>query len=182
VAGIYKRGQTWHARAQRDGIEQRTSLKTKDRAVAEKRFRKWLDQLDASAWGEKPVRTYAEAEVKFINEHLTTLKPKAAIRYGSSLKHLSEHFGRMKLDQITSAELSSFETKRRSAGMSPSTVRRDLACLSSMLTSCEDWEWIDNNPVPSYLRRRSRRGLKEGAARTRYLSLKEEQALQLLAT
>jgi integrase len=153
-----------------------------DRAVAEKRFRKWLDQLDAAAWGEKPRRTYAEAEVKFINEHLTTLKPKAAIRYNSSLKHLSEHFGKLALDQITSAELSSFETKRRSAGMSPSTVRRDLACLSSLMTSCEDWEWIAVNPIPAYLRRRSRRGLKEGAARTRYLNIKEEEALLAPAT
>jgi integrase len=182
VARIYRRSQTWHARAQRGGVEHRTSLQTKDRAVAEKRFRKWLDQLDATAWGEKPARTYAEAEVKFINEHLTTLKPKAAIRYGSSLKHLSEHFGKMRLDQITSAELSSFETKRRSAGMSPSTVRRDLACLSSLMTSCEDWEWIDSNPIPAYLRRRSRRGLKEGAARTRYLSIMEEEALLAAAT
>ena len=43
-----------------------------------------------------------------------------------------------------------------------------------MLTSCEDWEWIDGNIVPAYLRRRSKRGLKEGAARTRYLTNSEE--------
>ena len=43
-----------------------------------------------------------------------------------------------------------------------------------MLTSCVDWEWIDANIVPAYLRRRSKRGLKEGAARTRYLTESEE--------
>jgi integrase/recombinase XerD len=46
-----------------------------------------------------------------------------------------------------------------------------------MLTSCEDWEWIDGNIVPAYLRRRSKRGLKEGAPRTRYLKETEEVAL-----
>jgi hypothetical protein len=103
------------------------------------------------------------AEKKFVQEHLTTLKPAAATRYGVSLKHLAEHFGGKTLDHITSSELSAFETKRRTVGVAPSTIRRDLACLSSLLTSAEDWEWIDDgaNPVPAYLRRRARRGSKK---------------------
>src|SRR5262249_15611806 len=83
-------------------------------------------------------------------EHLTAIKPRAAQRYGVSLKHLSEHFGDKTLDQITSATLSEFETKRRMQGVSPSTIRRDFACLSSMLTSGVDWEWIDANVVTAY--------------------------------
>jgi integrase len=177
MARIFRRGKTYWARAQRDNREVRRSLKTTDRKTAERRLRLWLNELDAIAWGEKPRRSYAEAEEKFIREHLTTIKFRAAKRYGDSLKHLSEHFGDKTLDQITSAELSSFETKRREDGVSTSTIRRDLACLSSMLTSCEDWEWIDGNIVPAYLRRRSKRGLKEGAARTRYLTESEELAL-----
>jgi integrase len=78
--------------------------------------------------------------------------------------------------------LSDFETKRRQQGVSPSTIRRDLACLSSLLTSCVDWEWIDSNIVPAYLRRRSKRGLKEGAPRTRYLPEAEEVLLLNAAT
>jgi integrase len=109
-------------------------------------------------------------------------RTRAAKRYGDSLKHLSEHFGDKTIDQITSAELSSFETKRRGDGVSASTIRRDLACLSSLLTSCVDWEWIDANIVPAYLRRRSKRGLKEGAPRTRYLTEVEEAALLNSAT
>jgi hypothetical protein len=64
-------------------------------------------------------------------------------------------------------ELSSFESKRRGDGVTASTIRRDLACLSSLLTSCVDWEYADSNPIPAYLRRRAKRGLKEGAPRTR---------------
>jgi integrase len=93
-----------------------------------------------------------------------------------SLKNLGEHFGTMMLDQIKGAALSDFETKRRGDGVTNGTIRRDLACLSSLMTSATDWEWIDDgaNPVPSYLRRRAKRGLKEAPARTRYLTEEEE--------
>jgi integrase len=177
MAGIYRRGKVYWGRANRQNQEYRRSLKTADRAVAEKRLRAWLDELDAIAWGDKPRRSYAQAEEKFIREHLTTLKPKAALRYGVSLKHLSEHFGSMMLNEITSAELSAFESKRRVKAVRPGTIRRDLACLSSLLTSCVDWEWIEANIVPAFLRRRSKRGLKEAPPRTRYLTTDEETRL-----
>jgi integrase len=177
MSNIFRRGKVYWARASRDGREVRRSLKTTDRKTAERRARLWLNELDAIGWGEKPRRSYADAEEKFIRERLTSIKPRAAKRYGDSLKHLSERFGDKTIDQITSGELSSFETKRRADGVTTSTIRRDLACLSSMLTSCVDWEWIDANIVPAYLRRRSKRGLKESPARTRYLSVAEEKSL-----
>jgi integrase len=178
MAGLYRRGKIYWARAQRDGREHRRSLKTADRGIAQKRHRIWLDELDATAWGDKPRRSYIEAEERFIREHLTTIKPRSAKRYGDSLVHLSEHFTGKMIDAAnSSAELSAFETKRRTQGVSPSTIRRDLACLSSMVTSCVDWEWLDENKVPAYLRRRSKRGLKEGQPRTRYFTEAEEALL-----
>lgn len=184
MAGLYRRGRVYWARAQRQGREYRRSLKTADRAVAEKRLRTWLDELEAVAWGEKPRRSFDEAADRFIREHLTVLKPRAAERYGTSLKHLALHFGGRGLHQITSAELSGFETKRRTDGVRAGTIRRDLACLSSMLTSAIDWEWIEDagNPVPSYLRRRAKRGLKEATPRKTYLTEAEEVALLDKAT
>lgn len=179
MAGIYRRGKTYWARAQRQGREYRRSLKTKDRATAERRIRTWLEDLEAIAWGDKPRRSFDDTAERFVNEHLVTLKPRSAERYGSSLKHLALHFGGKMLHQITSSELSAFETKRRTEGVRPGTIRRDLSCLSSMLTSAIDWEWVDDgaNPVPSYMRRRAKRGLKEAPPRTRYLSEDEERRL-----
>lgn len=176
MAGVYRRGKVYWGRAQRQGREHRRSLQTADRRIAEKRFAQWIGDLEAIAWGDKPRRTFDEAAERFVREHLTTLKPASAVRYGVSLKNLALHFGGKMLDQIASAELSEFETRRRTDGVSSGTIRRDFACLSSMLTSCQDWEWIDDgkNPVPSYLRRRSKRGLKEAAGRTRYLTQQEE--------
>jgi integrase len=173
----YTAEEKYTGRANRQNREHRRSLKTADRAIAEKRLRARLDELDAIAWGDKPRHSYAEAEEKFVREHLTILKPKAALRYGVSLKHLSEHFGCKMLHEITSAELSEFETKRRTQGVRAGTIRRDFACLSSLLTSCVDWEWLDGNIVPAYLKRRAKRGLREAPPRTRYLTIDEEQRL-----
>src|SRR5581483_4043853 len=170
MAAIYRRGKVYWARAQRSGKEFRRSLGTADRSVAERRLRAWLGDLDAIKWGERPRRTFEETAKRFIDEHLTTLKPSAAKRYGVSLKQLVRTFAGTTIEKIGTAELSEFETRRRTDGVKPGSIRRDLACLSSMLTSAVDWEWIDVNPVPAYLKRRSRRGLKEGRAHTRYLT------------
>jgi integrase len=181
MAGLYRRGKSkiWWGRAQRQGREYRRSLKTADRALADRRFRQWLTDLDAIAWGEKPRRSFEEASERFFREHLPTLKPRGAERYITSLKSLAVHFDGKTLDCIRSAELSAFETARRTQGVSAGTIRRDLSCLSSIMASATDWEWIEDgsNPVPSYLRRRARRGLKEAPPRTRYLTEAEEARL-----
>jgi integrase len=184
MAGIYRRGKgkTYWGRVQRAGVEQRRSLQTKDRATALRRLGEWVKGLDGIAWGDKPRRSFEETAGKFIAEHLTTLKPGGAKRYGVSLKKLAEHFGGKTLDMIGSAAMSEFETARRSEGVTPSTIRRDLACLSSMFASAAEWEWVDANPVPAFLKRRSKRGLKEGNKRTRYLTPDEEARLLEHAT
>lgn len=177
MATIYKRGRQWWGRVQRQGREIRQPLKTTSEAIARKRLRAWLDEIDAIAWGDKPRRTYDDAMLRFINEHLPTLKPLAAKRYLVSIEQLTESFEGLRLDQITSARFADFEQKRRLQGVKPPTIRRDLACLSSMFGCCIDWEWVEHNPVPAYMRRRRKRGLKESPPHTRYLTHEEEAAL-----
>lgn len=184
MAGIYRRGRTWWARGQRGGREFRESLKTADRRVALRRYETWLERLDALAWGDRPRRSFAEAVERFVLEHCATLKPASARRYATSLKMLADLFEPLYLDQITREKMSEYEGIRRAGGASAPTVRRDFACLSSMLTSCEDWDWIAEgaNPVPGYLKRRAKRGLKEAPPRTRYLTADEEAKLLAACT
>lgn len=182
MAGIYKRGKTYWGRAQRQNREHRRSLKTTDKAIAWKRFRAWLDELDKTGYGEKPTRSFSEAAEKFATEQARILRPQSARRYKVSLMHLIDHMGSIDVAKIGKAILSDFETKRRSQGVSAPTIRRDLACLSSVLGDAVDWEWIDVNPVPAYMRRRARKGLKEAPGRRRYLTRDEEAALLAKAT
>lgn len=135
--------------------------------------------MDSAAWGEKPPRPFREAVKKFVEVHFPTLKPKSAIRYAVSLKALARTFENLTIQQITKATLSDFEMNRRSEGVSAPTIRRDLSCLSVLMSYCEEWEWVDTgaNIIPAYMRSRSKRGLKESQGRKRYLSEAEEAAV-----
>ncbi len=88
-----------------------------------------------------------------------------------------DHFQGVYLDEIGSAKMGDFERARLAAGVTTTTVRRDLACLSSLFSRAEEWEWVTSNPVKPYKRGRAKAGLKEGPARTRYLSIQEEEAI-----
>ena len=177
MAGIYKRGKTWWGRVQRGGQEFRQSLQTRSESIARKRLRQWLDRLEAAAWGEKPQVTLNEIADRFIREHLPNIRHQSARRYGVSLAHLDRELGHMMLNTIGSAQLVEFETARRSAGVSAPTIRRDLACLSSLFGFAIEREIVDVNPVSAFLKRARKRGLRESGARTRYLSHAEERAL-----
>lgn len=179
MANIYKRGKTWWARAQRDGKELRVSLETRSESVARERLRTWLDELDGQAWGERPKVTLNEAADAFINEHGPTIRPSSIKRYGSSITFLDEKLGDKLLTKISSSDLKDYETWRRS-GKPPAsapTIRRDLACLSSIYSFAVEKEWVDTNPVSAFLKSRKKRGLRESPPRTRYLTKEEEARL-----
>jgi integrase len=176
MASIYKRGSIWWGRVRRQGREFREPLKTTSRAVAEKRLKDWIARMDAIAWGDKPRRTFDEMALGFLDDHAKNLRPQSLRRYETSLKALTPHFEGLTLDQITRATLAAYEADRRRLVSAP-TVRRDLACLSSMFTWAIAWEWCEVNPVSPFLKARSKRGLKEAPARTRYLSHEEEARL-----
>jgi integrase len=130
--------------------------------------------------------------LKFIDDHVPNLKPKSAQRYRVSIEILTDHFEGLYLDEIASARLADFADQRRKAGariperwlgrrrpkgISPATIRRDLACLSSMFGCAMEWEWTEVNPVPAFMRSRKKRGLKESPPKTRWLRHDEEKAL-----
>lgn len=173
MAGVYKRGSTYWGRAQREGKEYRFTLRTTNKAVAEKRLRDWLTDMDAVAWGDKPPRPWQSVWERFMREHFPTIKPSSATRYAVSLQNLSRVLDGKNIQNVTTALLSEFETMRRTEGASAPTIRRDFACLSCVMSYCEEWEWIEDgkNIVPAYLRRRRRKGLKEAPGGTRYLTL-----------
>ena len=175
-AYIFEKDGTLWARKRREGKSHYKRLETTDKGLARKRAREWVDQLVASGWGEKPRRKFDEAVEKFSEEHMPTLADRGAERYVSSIVHLLEHFRDLYLDQITSAKLNEFEKARAKSVQSP-TIRRDLACLSSIFSSAEEWEWFDKNPVKPYLRGRKKRGLTENEPRSRFLTLEEETAI-----
>lgn len=174
---LRKRGNVWWFRITKGGVDYEGSLETGNLGLAKERLERERQKLTASRFGEKPRRTFDEAALRFAREHFKTLRPKSRKRYAVSLQALADHLHGTFLDEIGSARLGDFERARLAAGVTSSTVRRDLACLSSLYSRAEEWEWVSSNPVKPYKRGRAKAGLKEAAARTRYLSEAEEAAV-----
>jgi len=174
---LRKRGGVWWYRITKNGKTFEDSLQTGDVGVAKERLEGVRRELTATKFGEKPRRTFDEAARRFKAEHFPTLRYKSRLRYSVSLRAMVDHFQGVYLDEIGSAKMGDFERARLAAGVTTTTVRRDLACLSSLFSRAEEWEWVTNNPVKPYKRGRARAGLKEGNPRTRYLSGVEETAV-----
>lgn len=189
MATIYRRGSVWWGRVQRNGRDIRKSLDTTSRPTAERRLRRWLDDIDATSWGEITPYTYDDMMLHFLTEHVPTLRPTAQRRYRTSARMMQGHFTGKRLSEITRSTLLDFEGLRRAGFISEDgkehppasapTIRRDLACLSSAwegFVAAKDLELP--NPVQPFMRARRRRGgLKENPPRDRYLSHDEEAAL-----
>ena len=179
MATVYRRGKTWWGRFTYNTKELRRSLETASRSIALKRLSKWESEVKAVRWGDGAGRTYDEAMTSFLDNHCPTLRKSSRTRYELSAKHLTGFFSGLPLSQITSSRMADYEAlRRRNDAMAP-TIRRDLACLSSMFThAIIDREWCEHNPVLSFLKRQKRRGrLKESPPKTRYLTVEEERNL-----
>lgn len=177
VANVYRRGKTWWGRFTHEGQELRRSLGTTSSRVAEQRLLEWKRQVEQGQWARSRA-TYEEIALQFIERHFPRIKPSSRRRYRVSLQNLTPHFEHVPLAKITSASLSDFETARREEGVTPSTIRRDLMCLSSLFSFAREIEaYRGQNTVADYLRAARRRGLVENEPRSRYLSREEEERL-----
>lgn len=174
---LYRREKIWWFNKHFKKKRVRFSLETESLEEAQARRDRIIADMKAGQWNEHRERTLNEAVDRWVDEHLPTLKPSAAERYRVSLVHLIEHFDQTPIHAIRSARLNDFEQMRRSHGVTGTTIRRDLGCLSSLVSSCEMWEWVEVNPVKAYMRNRARNGLSEAEPRTRYLSHTEEAAV-----
>lgn len=166
---VYRRGKTYWIRFQFAGQEHRRSARTASRSEALAYERELREQLGRVARGGRQRRTYREAMERFLVEHCASLKPGARVRYVSSAKALHPIFKELYLDEIGRKQLAEFVQTRRGEGVTSATIRRDLACLSSLFGRAIEWDWIDGNPVHAF----SKRGLKEAAPRIRYLTREE---------
>lgn len=177
MATIYWRnGWAW-ARAKVKGVDRREPLGTRSKEEAKSRFQTFVANLEKekdSKWTGKET-PFPEAVRLFTEEHLPNLKPASQERYLVSLLVLTPHFEEKTLQNLSRVDLATFVSERRKQGVSDSTIRRDLSCLSSVYTICADFELCDANPVLPFLRAKKRtKALVEADSRTRYLSHAEE--------
>lgn len=156
------------------------SMDTDNIRVAKERQIKWLAQITTTKWDRKGAHLKWEQACELFEVHLARLSEGGAERYRDSLKHLSIELADKLMIDIDRSDLARFRARRekdRGCGglISPASIRRDLACLSSMFTFLETEGHLADviNPVPSYLKA-NKKTLPAGDPKTRYLSEEEE--------
>lgn len=173
----------WWARKEINGIEREKKLFTASKTEARKRRDRWIKELRAEEFGETPPVGLREASGTFVSQHLPTLQASSARRYETSLIHLIDFFGDQVLGTISVNDIYAFEQERRKDGVQSPTIRRDMACLSSLFMSAILNGFAERNPVMDFrVQRKMQSGLTENEPRTRYLSHDEEEQLLRHAT
>ena len=123
-----------------------------------------LAEYATKARGDRPRQRYEEAVERFLCE--ATIRPKTRACYTSSDHACRPTFEGRHLDEVDRRLLGEFVSKRKQSGVTDTTIRRDLAFLSSMCSMATRWGWLDTNPVTAF----GKRTLKEARPRTRFLS------------
>lgn len=171
LAAVYRRGNVYWVRFQANGHHIRRSAHTSKKAEATAFLQRLMAEYAAKARGDRPRHLYPEALERFLVE--ASIKPKTKACYESSDRACRPTFGHRHIDEIDRKTIAEFVSARKLTGVSDTTIRRDLAFLSSMCSMAIRWAWLDTNPVTAF----NKRTLKESRPRTRFLTHAEYEAL-----
>jgi site-specific recombinase XerD len=112
---------------------------------------------------------------KYLNEHVSNLKSKKA--FGGYVKGLNVFFRDYMVAEITVRMINEYKNKRRSDGVKPATINRELATIKKAFNlALKQWEWVTQNPVMTVAMER------ENNKRDRWLSDEEQEKLLKVIT
>jgi integrase len=167
VATIYLRGKTYWVRFRANGHHVRRSAHTSNKAEAAALLRRLLAEYAKKARGDMPRHRYEEAAGRFFAE--ATIRPGSLTVYRNGHKTFSPFAHGRYLDEINRRVLGDFVSARKFAGTSDSTIRSNLAFVSSLCAMAVRWGWLDTNPVTAF----NKHSLKTTQQRTRFLAPSE---------
>lgn len=164
---LYQRNGVYYARLTVDGREQRQSLKTRDRAEAERRLTQWLE--GRSLYHGTQRHTFREAAALWMDAG--QWKPKTLAGYVKLLSVLDGHLGALYWDQVDKARLQWLaEQLRQPKGPNlrtagPATINRYLSVISGIADHVRELPgWPELNPV-TLLPRKPRREKRQSYVR-----------------
>ena len=130
--GLRKRAGVWHIQKQVKGhgsIYESTG--TSDLQEAERYLAHRLNEIRQTVtYGDRPVVAFQRAAEKFLieNGHLKSLE-----RMGYSLDQVMPYIGDLPLQRVHNDSLATFRADRLKAGISASTINKDLSCVRRIL-------------------------------------------------
>ena len=150
--GLRNRNGTWHIDKTIRGRRIRVSCETSDLEEAERLLSHILEtHRKTSKFGERPVRSFADAAVKFVTEHEHKRSLEDDI---SRLKHLMPFIGAIPIERITMDTLKPWIDHRRQERVSTTTINHGLQVVRHILNLAA-FEWHDDNGL-SWLERAPR--------------------------
>lgn len=150
--GLYKRrgSQFYWMTLRVNGKKVYESTKTTNRKLAEKIYAKKVTEVAEGRWfpNEAKRRTFEELKERYLKEHSMVYKTQKSFhRDVASFKHLSGFFGGLTLSEITPARISEYKSLRRTNGIKPATLAKELGVLRHALNlAVREWEWLESNP------------------------------------
>jgi integrase len=143
---LFKRGKTWWIDFTTPGGERtRCSTQTEDKSQAQELH----DQLKAEGWrvyklGEKPQRTWDEAELKWLSE---TEHKRSHMQDVKQVQWLQQFFRGRMLSELTREVIADGAAIKRKEA-SDSTSNRYLAMIRAILRRAAlEWEWMERVPL-----------------------------------
>lgn len=144
MATVYKRGNVWWIRVQHRGTEIRRSAGTSSKREAREYLARVIADLSAQKRGDRPVRTFEDAAVIFMQTHVPSLKPSSVASYQYIIRTLAAHFGGLDLHDITRRAILDFEAVQP---VGRARLQRYRAVLSGIMKAAQARDWIETNPV-----------------------------------
>ncbi|HZP11569.1 MAG TPA: tyrosine-type recombinase/integrase [Nevskiaceae bacterium] len=131
--GLFLRGGYWHIDKVVLGRRLCETTGETDRAKAEMYLaRRWTEVREAIIHGERPVRTFADAAKRFIEEGIRGGK-RAVERDLQDVELLNEYIGHLPLDRVHEEALEDFIEDRKSGKRATGTINRALAVVRAIL-------------------------------------------------
>jgi len=153
-SNLYQRNGVFYARIQVSGAERRCSLKTTNRAEAQRRLKLFLSSN--SPYLGTIRRTFDDVVAEFLAEATSRLKPKTITRYDCSALQLAAKFGGQWWDSITKRAVVEYIDERKAEGAKIPTIRRDLTVLSQAAEYATERGYGAANPVAEIGKRQLR--------------------------
>jgi integrase/recombinase XerD len=140
------------ARIKLGGEDRRFSLRTDNVALARRRVREERERIIGERHFGEIRHAYRKVFVDWGEHIVTEVGAGTAKRYGSSLAQLEPDLKTLFIDEIDKAKVQAIVKRRRAAGATNATIRRDLTALSSIFRYCEDHDYCEGNPALSVLK------------------------------
>ncbi|QNI32085.1 site-specific integrase [Alloacidobacterium dinghuense] len=143
--GTFKRGRIYWYEFRFRGVRIRESSYSPIRAVAERKEREHRRNLELGNAGLKRIESplkVAQAITVLLEEKIPHWEPSTLENNGRSWKHLSPHFGKLLLDEVSARDISRYQLTRKKEGAGNRTINMEIELLRQVMIKHRRWQLI----------------------------------------